>query len=200
MLCTKSPNKFKYADNFDGCLPVFSGSCSSGAVAAPVLDAPRERSSPSALFFATPEALPSVCASLEWLWEWPACAWPSSLPRTRRVFSMRKNDAKPTNMPSLYPPELSTTDLGGAIERGGRGKGRESTIPDEDVALLLDHDEVHAAALVLAHERVRHEVEKHVREEAAGLPRAAISFAGGTLARTDEDREKRSAPRRPSWC
>lgn len=80
---------------------------------------------------------------------------------------MRKNDAKPTNMPSLRSPELSATDLGGAIE-GGKG-----TIPDQDVALLLDHDEVHAAALVLAHERVRHEVEEHVREQAAGLSWAA---------------------------
>lgn len=45
----------------------------------------------------------------------------------------------------------------------------EGTIPDQDVALLLDHDEVHAAARVLAHECVRHEVEEHIREEAAGL-------------------------------
>lgn len=58
MLWTKSPNRFKYADNFDGCLPVFSGSCSSGT-ATSALDLPRERNSPSALFFATPDALAS---------------------------------------------------------------------------------------------------------------------------------------------
>ena len=34
--------------------------------------------------------------------------------------------------------------------------------PDENVALLLDHHEVHAPGLVLAHEGVRHEVEEHV--------------------------------------
>ena len=41
-------------------------------------------------------------------------------------------------------------------------RGEAAHAPDENVALLLDHHEVHAPVLVLAHERVRHEMEEHV--------------------------------------
>lgn len=47
--------------------------------------------------------------------------------------------------------------------------GRPTDAPDQNVTLLFDHDEMHALALVFADKRVRYEVQKHVREEAARL-------------------------------
>ena len=44
----------------------------------------------------------------------------------------------------------------------GEWDRREGTLPDEDVAFLLDHDEVHAVVLVLTHECVRDEVQEDV--------------------------------------
>ena len=40
--------------------------------------------------------------------------------------------------------------------------GQTSTVPDQNVALLLDHHEVHTLILVLTHERMRDEMEEHI--------------------------------------
>lgn len=42
-------------------------------------------------------------------------------------------------------------------------------VPDQDVALLLDHDEMHAWVLVLAHEGMGDEVQEDVGQQAACL-------------------------------
>ena len=54
-----------------------------------------------------------------------------------------------------------------AAETGEAGK--EWTSPHENVSLLLYHDKVHAAVLVLSHERVWDEVEEYVGQESACL-------------------------------
>lgn len=45
-------------------------------------------------------------------------------------------------------------------------------LPDQNVAFLLDHHEMHARVLMLSHEGVGHEVQEHVREKTARLRRA----------------------------
>lgn len=48
-------------------------------------------------------------------------------------------------------------------------QGKKDRSPNENIPLLLDHDEVHAPAWVFAGERVGYEVQEYVREKAAGL-------------------------------
>ena len=65
-----------------------------------------------------------------------------------------KNDAKPMKMPSLRHPH--------PVNHLAVGSPKGICIPDQDVALLLDHHEVHTLILVLTHERMRDEVEEHI--------------------------------------
>jgi hypothetical protein len=106
MLCTKSPNRFRYADIFDGEFAdlVFSSTAvaSESTESKEALAEPRDRR-PSTELETTPEACPdeltdgSTC-ECEWVCPCPS----SSPPKTRSVFSMMKNAAKPTKIPSLH--------------------------------------------------------------------------------------------------
>ena len=103
MLCTKSPNRLRYAESFDDWGPAFAGASPAPSSAdASVLPALRDLSSPLAGATSTPEEWPSGATECECECPW-ACS--SSPPSTRRVFSMMKNDAKPTKMPSLRAGE-----------------------------------------------------------------------------------------------
>lgn len=59
-----------------------------------------------------------------------------------------KNEAKPIKIPSLRA-SVGHRSSASASTKVDKDRG---DAPDENVALLLDHDKVHAALLVLAHE------------------------------------------------
>ena len=100
MLCTKSPNKFKYADNFDDeFADVDPGILSKGAWSED-FSWPRKRSP----FAEDGEAIPEACAVTSATESAIECECPceSSSPlRTRNDFSMTKNAANPTKIPNL---------------------------------------------------------------------------------------------------
>lgn len=107
MLCTKSPNRFRYADIFDGPVgPEFADLLLSDQASdtSPFFRFRR----PSSDEIPTPEALlaSSELIAREFPFEWECeCEWPPSpsspLPSTRRVFSIKKKVAKPRKMPRL---------------------------------------------------------------------------------------------------
>lgn len=109
-----------------------------------------------------------------------------------------KNDAKPMNMPRLSSKRGTQFSMSGTLLK------RTWTAPDQNVALLLDHDEVHAAILVLAHERVRDEVEEDVGEQAACLLEGSTSRrrvrSRSSGMRPADSANSLDAPRRQSWC
>ena len=98
MLCTKSPNKLRYADNLEGPPVEFSGFTSSSPSGLPRF---LDRRPFCAVEGSTPDAW--EISGSEWgcECEWVCPAGKSSFPSTRSVFSMMKNEANPTKIPSL---------------------------------------------------------------------------------------------------
>ena len=118
ILCTKSPNRFKYADNLEG--PPFvdwetslsiDGDLGDGDVGTVSLSRSDFllRTSFCGVGDSTPEVVlvgGSACGGecececeCECEWEWPSMS--SSPAKTRRVFSIKKNALNPRKIPSL---------------------------------------------------------------------------------------------------
>lgn len=101
ILWTKSPNRFRYAESLEGPLAVLGISSDDELLFVAVL---------SIFLFLEPSTVadPSILEFLitsgdtwGWEWEWECPCASSSPPRTRKVFSMKKNAANPTNIPKL---------------------------------------------------------------------------------------------------
>ena len=111
ILWTKSPNRFKYADSLEGPLAVLgiSGDDEMPFVAVLLLF----------FLFLRPFSVP-VSSIVEFLIAWGdtwececeecPCA-SSSPPRTRKVFSIKKKAAKPTNIPKLEKIKIKAFNL-----------------------------------------------------------------------------------------
>ena len=110
ILCTKSPKRLRYAESFDG--PGDFGFDSGGASASSL----RTSSFLSRSASLDVEASTAVVSALVILWSvlWACeceCPESSSPPlRTRSVFSMKKNAANPTKIPSLSSMGVETRD------------------------------------------------------------------------------------------
>jgi hypothetical protein len=147
MLCTKSPNRFKYADNLDAEFAEieFEFRSSEGA-GTEDFSVPRERSPSADAGDATPEACAEAsttdCA-IEWVCECE-CPWESSslAPRTRKVFSMMKNAANPTKIPSLGD-RIRVSSL--------QCLNRHRIEPYKDIPFFFDHNKMNAGALKFTH-------------------------------------------------
>lgn len=147
MLCTKSPNKFRYADNFDGPRTPLAPSFDEFGDALPFFSEFLDRTP----FCEMEVSLPVVLTATDSIWAC-VCVWPvdsSSPPSTRRVFSIKKKDAKPMNIASLYH-QLAKYHLHGHY------------VPDDDISLFLNHYEMNSAAHLLAHEGMGNEVQKNI--------------------------------------
>lgn len=179
MLCTKSPNKFKYADNFDDeFAEVDPGIFSKGED----FSWPRKRSP----FAEDGDAIPEACAVTSATESTIECECPcelSSPPRTRNDFSITKNAANPTKIPNLCADQ--SLDL--VFKKGIAGK----TIPYQYIPFFFDHYKMDARALMFAHERVWDKVEKDIWEETSSLKISLI--------KPSRAEDERCLPRRRSW-
>lgn len=73
-----------------------------------------------------------------------------------------KNAANPTKMPKLHERAFM---LGREVPKEARGwLSSGADLPNEYIAFLLDHYEMHGFVLVLSEKRVRYEMQKHVGE------------------------------------
>lgn len=152
ILWTKSPNRLRYADNLEG-PPAADGTAwlllddlGSTLRSKPEL---RLRMSFSGDDKSTPVAVISSGTACEWECEWFE---PSSPPRTRRVFSMKKKAANPKKIPSLMIIRWAIV--------GWRFGYNQS--PNKDIPFFLNHDKADVQTLIFPHEWVWDEVQEYV--------------------------------------
>ena len=78
-----------------------------------------------------------------------------------------KNAANPKKMPKLHERAFmlgreAPTEVGGLPSSG-------TDLPNENIALLLDHYEMHGVVLVLSEKRMGYQMQKHVGEQSTSL-------------------------------
>lgn len=121
ILCTKSPKRLRYAESFDGPEDFEIGSGETCASPLKVGSSLLDRSP-----FLEVEVSSAVVSASMALWSvWWACVCecpePSfSPPRTRSVFSIKKNVANPMNIPSLLNMGVKTRDRNLHLRQGYR--------------------------------------------------------------------------------